>query len=81
MEEDIDIFVRRVTMELMITLYRNGIKEVHVGGMMRMVGVGEECAATHDHERITIDEDFAKYIETVMTMWEDDIQDGEHTIH
>ena len=51
-------YVRTVMMEVMAVLYANGQKSVHVGALMRLLGVPETQAAEHDDERIEIDENF-----------------------
>ena len=44
----------------MAVLYANGQRQLHVGAMMRLIGVDEERAAMHDDDRIDIDESFAE---------------------
>ena len=51
-------YVRTVMMEIMAVLYANGQKTIHVGALMRLLGVPESQAAEHDSERIDIDENF-----------------------
>ena len=53
-------FVRTVMLEVMAVLYANGQRHLHVGAMMRLIGVDEERAAEHDDDRIDIDESFAE---------------------
>jgi hypothetical protein len=53
-------FVRTVMLEVMAVLYANGQRQLHVGAMMRLIGVDEERAAEHDGDRIDIDESFAE---------------------
>ena len=53
-------FVRTLMLEVMAVLYANGQRQLHVGAMMRLIGVDEERAAEHDAERIDIDESFAE---------------------
>ena len=53
-------YVRTVMLEVMAVLYANGHRQLHVGAMMRLIGVDEERAAEHDDERIDIDESFAE---------------------
>jgi|TARA_R110000868_G_scaffold219293_1_gene470112 hypothetical protein len=53
-------FVRTVMLEVMAVLYANGQRQLHVGAMMRLIGVDEERAAMHDDDRIDIDESFAE---------------------
>lgn len=55
-------YVRWLMIEIMAVLWRNGHKELHVGGMMRLLGVPEESAAVHDDDRIVIDEKFEQMI-------------------
>lgn len=45
-------------LDLMAVLHENGIKEVHMGGMMRLLGVDEEVAKEYDHERIRLGQSF-----------------------
>lgn len=51
-------YVRQVMIEVMAVLWANGQKELHVGAMMRLLGVPEETAAQHDEERIDLDDNF-----------------------
>lgn len=57
--------VRLLMYELMMVLYQHGIKEVHVGGMMRLMGVPPDRAAEHDDEMVILDDKFAKYVESI----------------
>jgi len=51
------------TIHLMLVLYREGISKIHMGGLMRVLGVPNETAAKHDDEEVLMDDDFAKYVE------------------
>jgi hypothetical protein len=51
-------YVRQVMLEVMAVLWANGQKQLHVGAMMRLLGVPEDQAAQHDEERIDMDENF-----------------------
>ena len=53
-------YVRQVMLEVMAVLYANGQKELHVGAMMRLIGVDEAYAREHDEERVEIDEEFER---------------------
>ena len=53
-------YVRTVMLEVMAVLYANGQRQLHVGAMMRLIGVDEERAAMHDDDRIDIDESVAE---------------------
>ena len=54
--------VRVLMYELMMVLYQHGIREVHVGGMMRLLGVSNENSQAHDDEMVILDDKFAKYV-------------------
>jgi hypothetical protein len=49
----------------MLVLYDCGIEEVHVGGVMRILGVANDKAQQHDDERLVLDENFVKYVEQI----------------
>ena len=57
--------VRVLMYELMMVLYQHGITEVHVGGMMRLMGVDPDRAAEHDDEMVILDDKFAKYVKSI----------------
>ena len=65
MLEDIDIdqTVRLTILNLMLVLYDCGITEIHIGGVMRILGVPDDTAQKHDDERVLLDEEFVKYVE------------------
>ena len=75
-------FVRTVMLEVMAVLYANGQRQLHVGAMMRLIGVDEERAAMHDDDRIDIDESFAELANDVIIkhLLQSRIPDGA-TIH
>jgi hypothetical protein len=56
-------YVRTVMVEVMAVLYSNGQRSVHVGALMRLLGVPESQAAEHDNERIDIDENFDEIVQ------------------
>lgn len=64
-DDEVDQQVRLIMFEIMSTLYKHGITEIHVGGFMRILGVSPELAAEHDDELITLDENFAKYVKQI----------------
>ena len=63
----IDQTVRLAILNLMVVLYDCGITEVHVGGVMRVLGIADDQAACYDQERIVLDEDFVKYVDQINT--------------
>jgi len=61
-DDELDQEIRLIIMELMIVLHKHGIKEVHMGGLMRLLGVKNELAEDCDDDRIELTEDFSRYI-------------------
>lgn len=49
-------------LDVMAVLYDNGIKTVHMGAMMRLLGVNDNKAAEHDSEIIEMDEKFGNML-------------------
>ena len=62
LDPDLDQTIRTAIMNVMAALYEQGITEVHIGGMMRLLGIDDKIAAQHDSERVILDEAFAKYV-------------------
>ena len=56
-------YIKTTMLEVMAVLYSNGQRELHVGAMMRLLGIDEDTAILHDDERINIDESFADMAE------------------
>lgn len=52
-----------VVIDICATLYSNGIEYVHVGGLMRLLGVSEEEAIQHDAMYLELDQAFADKVE------------------
>ena len=52
-------------LSLMYMLYEYGINEVHMGGLMRLLGVDNENAAEYDDKVLELDADFAKYMSDI----------------
>ena len=63
----IDHAIRLAILNLMVVLYDCGITEVHVGGVLRIMGVSDETASGHDDERLILDDEFVKYVEEINT--------------
>ena len=59
--------VRELIIDLCEVLYHQGYREVPIGAMMRLVGVGNDSAAKHDNEYFALDEDFIAVIESRKT--------------
>jgi len=62
---DIDQAVRLAILNLCVVLHDCGITEVHVGGIMRILGVPDNLAQEHDDERIILDNEFVKYVDQI----------------
>lgn len=62
---DIDQAVRLAILNLCVVLHDCGITEVHVGGIMRILGVPDDLAQEHDDERIILDNEFVKYVDQI----------------
>jgi hypothetical protein len=63
--KDIDETIRLALMNLIVVLYDCGIEQVHIGGLMRILGIDNTVAAKHDDELIVVDEKFVKYVEQI----------------
>jgi len=61
-EDQLQKRIKAIMMEIMIVLYDHGIKEAHMGAMMRLLGVDDESAAKHDDESVVLDEKFGEMI-------------------
>ena len=78
-EVNVEETVKVLIMEVMMVLYKYNIKEVHVGALMRLIGVTEEVATESDDERIILDEKFSKYMQNVVNLSSSD--DSSYTLH
>ena len=67
MLEDIklDQDVRMALMNLMVVLYSCGITTIHLGGLMRILGVSNRIARRYDTEQLHLDDDFVKYVDQI----------------
>jgi hypothetical protein len=64
---ELDQSIRLAMLNLMVVLYDCGITEIHIGGVMRIMGVSDDKAQQHDNERLVLDEEFVKYVEQINT--------------
>jgi len=62
---ELDQHIRMAILNLCVVLYDCGITEIHVGGIMRILGVSDDTAQAHDLERIVLDENFVKYVDEI----------------
>ena len=58
----LDPLIQIAIYRLMLVLYNQGITEIHMGGLMRILGVADTVASQHDEDRVIMDEDFARYV-------------------
>lgn len=67
MDDELEQSVRMAMYNLMTIFYEHGITEVHIGGMMRIMGIDNEIAAKHDNEAMVLDEGFVEYVNELNT--------------
>jgi len=48
---------------LIEVLHENGVQEVHMGGMMRLLGVEEDVAKDYDQHRIKLTKSFVSTVQ------------------
>ena len=67
MLEDIELDqdIRMALMNLMVVLYSCGITTIHLGGLMRILGVSNRIARRYDTEQLHLDDDFVKYVDQI----------------
>jgi hypothetical protein len=78
-DDELDQEIRLIIMELMIVLHKHGIKEVHMGGLMRLLGVKDKLAEECDEDRIELTQDFSKYISQMVDLAS--AVDSNQTVH
>lgn len=61
-DQDLDSIVKEAIYGLLLNLYDYGMEEVHLGGMLRILGVANDIAKKYDEDIVILDEDFAKYV-------------------
>jgi hypothetical protein len=62
---ELDQRVRMALMNLMVVLYSCGIVKIHLGGLMRILGVDNQIACKYDNEHLALDKDFVKYVDEI----------------
>ena len=62
---ELDQQIRMALMNLMVVLYSCGITTIHLGGLMRILGVDNKIAGQHDDEQLQLDDDFVKYVDQI----------------
>ena len=62
--------VKLIIMELMLVLHKHGIKEINVGGLMRVIGVDNATARESDDDLIILEEKFTRYLKETVDLSE-----------
>jgi hypothetical protein len=57
--------IRLALLNLMVVLYDCGFKEIHLGGLMRILGVSNTKAEVYDDQLVEMSDDFVKYVEQI----------------
>jgi hypothetical protein len=78
-DDNLEDSVRVMIMEIMLILHKNNITRVHMGGLLRLLGVSEEVASESDEDYIDLNEEFDRYLSQVSQLAEADEQD--HILH
>jgi hypothetical protein len=75
-DNTLDEEIRAHVLSLMYVLYEYGIREVHMGGLLRILGVPDEVSAGFDDKVLELDDDFAKYMTDIKSG-----RDASQTLH
>jgi hypothetical protein len=60
----------------MYVLYEYGLRDVHLGGLLRILGVPDSVAVGFDDRVLGLDDDFAKYMNDIQSG-----RDSSQTLH
>lgn len=66
-----DSELRMAVYHVMTVLYRSGIGEIHLGGLMRILGVDNEAAAIHDQEIVIMNDQAAEFVESLLDQYQE----------
>ena len=64
-DEKLDEEIRAHVLSLMYVLYEYGLRDVHMGGLLRILGVPDSVAVAYDDKVLGLDDDFAKYMNDI----------------
>lgn len=67
-ELQLELEARQLIVDIMLVLQKHGINQIHMGGLMRLIGVSNEKAATQDDDLVELDEKFTKYIKQLASL-------------
>ena len=71
--------VSAIVISLCAAMFDNGIRLVHIGGLMRMLGISNEVAQEHDNDAIELPDNFYEELEQMEAV--DDLHTNNRTIH
>ena len=63
---EIEVRVRKLVREMVLLLKSNGISTINIGGILRVLGVPNEVAQTHDEEYMEIVDDSDDQIDEII---------------
>ena len=66
-DEKLDEEIRAHVLSLMYVLYEYGLRDVHMGGLLRILGVPDSVAVAYDNKVLGLDDDFAKYMNDIQS--------------
>ena len=60
---EIESTIKFAIYSLMLCLYEYGLEEIHLGGLMRLLGVPNSTAEKYDEDIVILDDEFADFVE------------------
>lgn len=60
---DADTTIKFAIYNLLVCLYEYGLDEVHLGGLLRLLGLPNETAEKYDADVVVLDDDFLHYVQ------------------
>jgi hypothetical protein len=66
-DDKLDEVIQAHMLSLMYVLYEYGIRDVHMGGLLRILGISDEIAAGFDDKVLGLDANFAKYMNDIQS--------------
>lgn len=59
---EIESTIKFAIYNLMLCLYEYGLDEIHLGGLMRLLGVPNSTAEKYDDDIVVLDDEFAEFV-------------------
>ena len=60
---EIESTIKFAIYNFMLVLYEYGLDEVHLGGLLRLLGVPNATAEKYDEDIVVLDDQFAEFIQ------------------